>query len=215
MTTPNTTCLYPQYAPLTGYKYGCRCPRCKEGLKINQKNYRVRKAGANPNTTDRRKDANRTKALENGDATYISTRKPCFACGGLKRFTIQTESGYNCADCTPLFRQRFYANNLGGKHKARVRHLKNTFNLSLAEYDALFAQQGNVCAICKTDINKGGHGTNFHVDHCHETKVIRGILCGKCNIALGNLESIELLESAIKYISTTNTKKVGECFWTK
>lgn len=214
MTTPNTTCLYPQYAPSTAYGKGCRCPRCKEGLSNRQKKYRAKKNKC-VSKPDRRKDANRTKALENGDATYISTRKPCFACGGMKRFTIQTGSGYNCADCTPLFRQRFRMNNLGGKEQARERHLKKSFNMSLVEYDALFAQQGNVCAICKTDINKGGHGMNFHVDHCHETKVIRGILCGKCNIALGNLDSIELLESAIKYISTSNTKKVGECFWTK
>lgn len=107
-------------------------------------------------------------------------------------------------------------NNLGGKEQARERHLKKSFNLSLAEYDALFAQQGNVCAICKTDTNKGGYGENFHVDHCHETKIIRGILCGKCNVALGSLESIELLQSAMEYISSTtsNTKQVGECFWT-
>ena len=30
MTTPNTTCLYPQFAPRTGYNYGCRCERCKQ-----------------------------------------------------------------------------------------------------------------------------------------------------------------------------------------
>ncbi len=163
-----------------------------------------------PRRSARRKDSIRTQALKNGDPTYIS-RKPCFACGGMKRFT----EGYNCADCTPLFRQRFRMNNLGGKQKAREQHLKKSFNMSLVEYDALFAQQGNVCAICKSDTPRGGHGKNFHVDHCHETKIIRGILCGKCNVALGSLDSIELLESAIKYISTSNTKKVGECFWTK
>ena len=216
MTTPDTTCLYPHLAPSTGYERGCRCPRCKEGKSNKQRKYYAKKnKGVSKPKPDRRRDPNRTEALKNGDPTYISTKRPCFACGGMKRFTIKTRPGYNCADCTPLFRQRFYANNLGGKHKARVRHLKNVFNLSLTEYDALFAQQGNVCAICKTDTNKGGNGENFHVDHCHETKIIRGILCGNCNIALGRFDSIELLESAMQYISASNTKQVGECFWTK
>ena len=31
MTTPNTTCLYPHVAPITGWNYGCRCARCQEG----------------------------------------------------------------------------------------------------------------------------------------------------------------------------------------
>ena len=40
MTTPNTTCLYPQYAPLTGYNKGCRCARCREGKKITQQKFK-------------------------------------------------------------------------------------------------------------------------------------------------------------------------------
>ena len=40
MTTPNTTCLYPQFAPRTGYNKGCRCPRCKQGKKITQQKFK-------------------------------------------------------------------------------------------------------------------------------------------------------------------------------
>ena len=36
MTAPNTICLYPQFAPSTGYSYGCRCSRCVQDKKQRQ-----------------------------------------------------------------------------------------------------------------------------------------------------------------------------------
>ena len=39
------------------------------------------------------------------------------------------------------------------------------------------------------------------VDHCHTSNEVRGILCLKCNMALGNFkDSIENLQNAIKYL---------------
>lgn len=41
----------------------------------------------------------------------------------------------------------------------------------------------------------------LHVDHCHQTGKIRGLLCQKCNMALGLLnDSVEILETAIRYL---------------
>ena len=40
------------------------------------------------------------------------------------------------------------------------------------------------------------------IDHCHETGKVRGLLCSKCNIALGNFDDdIETLKRAISYLS--------------
>ena len=47
-------------------------------------------------------------------------------------------------------------------------------------YDVLFALQGGVCAICKKK-----HHRRLHADHCHVTGKLRGLLCPKCNPALG------------------------------
>lgn len=60
----------------------------------------------------------------------------------------------------------------------RAWHLKRKFNITPEEWEALFNRQGRKCPICKrSEIGK----EQWHVDHNHETKSIRGILCGPCN----------------------------------
>jgi len=77
--------------------------------------------------------------------------------------------------------------------------MKRTYGISLEKYDDLLKSQLGLCAICRTD-NPGGKG-DFHVDHCHDTKKVRGLLCQSCNIGLGHFkDSIKFLESAIEYL---------------
>ena len=48
------------------------------------------------------------------------------------------------------------------------------------------------------------HQHDWHIDHCHETKTFRGILCGQCNAALGMVkDSIKTLEGLIGYLQRT------------
>lgn len=42
---------------------------------------------------------------------------------------------------------------------------------------------------------------DFHIDHCHKTGKVRGILCSKCNTALGLLDdSIDKIEQLKSYL---------------
>jgi Autographiviridae endonuclease VII len=70
------------------------------------------------------------------------------------------------------------------KHEISVRrqggHLKRRYGISRADYAALLARQGGVCAICGKPPEK-----TLCVDHCHSTGRIRGLLCRKCNFGLG------------------------------
>jgi hypothetical protein len=66
--------------------------------------------------------------------------------------------------------------------KVRARNIAKRGGATLEDYDAMFAQQGGVCAICKQPPLDGKH---LSVDHCHATGAIRGLLCGKCNSGLG------------------------------
>jgi len=65
----------------------------------------------------------------------------------------------------------------------------------------LFEKQNGHCAICG-EIPKTERG--LHVDHCHKTGVVRGLLCHGCNTGLGSFkDSPELFIKAISYLKGT------------
>lgn len=71
--------------------------------------------------------------------------------------------------------------------------------MTLEQYDKLLASQHNTCATCLSD--DPGSGRNWRIDHCHKTKKVRGLLCHKCNVALGLVnDNTVTLERMIKYL---------------
>lgn len=84
------------------------------------------------------------------------------------------------------------------KDKSVDYHLRANYGISKAEYDALLAEQGGVCAICRQECCTG---RRLSVDHDHETGKVRGILCSNCNIGIGKFkENTDLLLAAINYL---------------
>lgn len=63
----------------------------------------------------------------------------------------------------------------------RAIHLKRNYGITEAERDELIASQGGVCCISLS-------APAVHVDHCHETGRVRGVLCFSCNAALGQFK---------------------------
>lgn len=87
----------------------------------------------------------------------------------------------------------------------RKMHFKKHHGITLETYAAMNAAQGGRCAICKrkeiTRHRTTGKPVNLAVDHCHVTGKIRGLLCTKCNTALGAMDDdISRLEAAIAYL---------------
>lgn len=86
----------------------------------------------------------------------------------------------------------------------RKAQLQRLYGMTPADYDAMLAEQGGVCRICKEpEQRRRADGTPMvlHVDHDHETGVIRGLLCTRCNTLLGMAyDNTETLRSAIKYL---------------
>ena len=74
----------------------------------------------------------------------------------------------------------------------REGHLLDRYNLSLSDYTRLLELQQGVCAICKEPEflkrNKDKSALILAVDHDHKTGKIRGLLCNKCNFAVGHFE---------------------------
>ena len=86
------------------------------------------------------------------------------------------------------------------RHAHRIRHLKNTYGITLEEYDEMAKDGCNICG--KTNEENKGH---LAVDHDHETGKVRGILCVMCNLGLGNLgDNVEGLTRALEYLNASN-----------
>ena len=88
------------------------------------------------------------------------------------------------------------------------RYRLKTYGLTISAFDKLFKGQNGKCAICGLELvdenDKGRKVSNAYprIDHCHETGKIRGLLCNRCNIAMGTFEDdIELLGNAVAYLS--------------
>lgn len=65
-------------------------------------------------------------------------------------------------------------------------HLKATYGITRDTYVQMLEKQGGKCMICGSDTSRWKR--RFHVDHCHKTGRIRGLLCNRCNPMLGWFE---------------------------
>lgn len=71
----------------------------------------------------------------------------------------------------------------------RTAYLRRTYGITPAQYDEMSERQGHRCAVCPKRQDETRHG--LVVDHCHETGRIRGLLCERHNLALGNIGDTE------------------------
>jgi hypothetical protein len=87
----------------------------------------------------------------------------------------------------------------GNKWYSPEKRLAQVYGLSPQDYDAMLAEQGGVCAICKTRPDKP-----LFVDHSHATGKVRGLLCRPCNFSLGFMrDDPRLTAAATKYLLKT------------
>jgi len=80
------------------------------------------------------------------------------------------------------------------KAQGHAQHLKRTFGLTPEVLAQIIDAQDGCCAICRSRPPK-------HVDHDHRTGTVRGILCGPCNMGLGQYrDDPTLLHAAARYL---------------
>jgi hypothetical protein len=83
--------------------------------------------------------------------------------------------------------------------KRSERYHKAKYGITLEEKKQMLANQGGKCAICSSEHHNARYG--WAVDHCHSTNKVRGILCGKCNHAIGLLcDNPQIAISAAQYL---------------
>jgi hypothetical protein len=88
--------------------------------------------------------------------------------------------------------------------KARDQHLRRQYGIGAADYDRILAEQGGGCALCGVtpeELTAGRYRTYLHVDHCHETGRVRGLLCPEHNLLLGRFgDSPEMFRRVLAYL---------------
>lgn len=88
--------------------------------------------------------------------------------------------------------------------RARSRTYKRlkVYGLTEKAYDELLLAQEFACAVCRQP--SPGSKNDWHIDHCHITGRVRGVLCHHCNQLLANAkDNIKTLNSAIRYLRRT------------
>jgi hypothetical protein len=93
--------------------------------------------------------------------------------------------------------QRRFRKKFPERHKRYF--LKKSYGMTLEQREAMLAAQGGKCAICTSPEPNGRY---WHIDHCHSSMKVRGLLCNNCNLMLGHSkDNVETLAAAIRYLS--------------
>jgi hypothetical protein len=114
------------------------------------------------------------------------------------------EKKYPHAQCKPCVREYMvlvYRKDPEGRKKTKEASRRNVLRKTGATpalYAELFLKQGGKCLICQGPQQAN---RNLCVDHCHKTGKIRGLLCTKCNSAIGKLgDDPAMLLRALHYL---------------
>jgi len=104
--------------------------------------------------------------------------------------------------CKACYMKQYLANYVRPKESLENRKnghwARQGIAFTVADYDALFYDQGGVCAICHCPPVAG---KSLSVDHDHDTGRVRGLLCDYCNRRLLIKKNTpEILERAASYL---------------
>ncbi len=77
-------------------------------------------------------------------------------------------------------------------------HIWRQYGLMPAEHDKLVREANGHCQLCNCPFTENN---GPKIDHCHDSKQVRGLICHSCNVLLGHAhDSVRVLEKAILYL---------------
>jgi hypothetical protein len=99
-------------------------------------------------------------------------------------------------------KMRQYAKKYRDAHRDVPQHLMRKYGITVEDKQAMWDRQDGKCAVCKEPM-KHVFDRDCCVDHCHETKKVRGLIHWYCNILVGVLEAKPLtLQQVIAYVDS-------------
>jgi hypothetical protein len=174
---------------------GCVVSKCRDCERIRKRNWRESEHGKLV-----RKQYNDRKKAEDPEG-FARMRRDAAARYGVKHREILAARSANRRKANPEAHLAkviaWQKRNPEYRLKSR---LKMMYGTTLEAYYAMLQAQGGKCALCEVFLSATG-ATGPHVDHSHTTGKIRGLLCGRCNRALGLFkENHEALAKASQYV---------------
>lgn len=163
--------------------------------------------------------------------------KYCKYCDTIKEiseFYNQTKSSdgkqNRCKTCSHARRKQYHLENRekenarasayakNNKDKLRDSTLRSVYGISQTDYEKMRSEQKECCAICyrhETLVSRSNYSgkveQSLHVDHCHTTGVVRGLLCFNCNALLGKCrDDPAVLQNAINYLKEKKKRNADQ-----
>lgn len=86
--------------------------------------------------------------------------------------------------------------------KRRESFIRLRYGIDTTRFEAMLLSQHHQCPICERVLSPEPRKQNTaHIDHDHESGMVRGLLCGQCNRGIGLLkDDIARLRRAVEYL---------------
>ena len=138
------------------------------------------------------------KPVEPLQKVCCDCRTKCSSCGitlsvnNQDKHSLLHRKNYKCKSCVASAVRKTTS-----RENRKDYDLQRNYGITADQYKYMVEIRKGLCDICKKKPKK-----TLCVDHCHRTNNIRGLLCNRCNTAVGMLDDCtENLRSAIEYLS--------------
>lgn len=158
----------------------------------------------------------KSKAVRNAAKQRLRQKGLCLNCG-LRAMRAGLTTCQECADffikryedckaqriCVSC-RKRPAKDNILRCHECTIRHRLRRLDVLPSEKEKARQSLKEFDGKCQCCGNSDPGGYEWCLDHCHETKMFRGIVCYFCNWILGHAhDQVKVLLSAVSYLQRT------------
>ena len=131
--------------------------------------------------------------------------KACNACGIEKNISEFYTGRGKCKDCVNAAARKIRVDK--PERYARYRKRANEYlkerryGITQEDFNRMLVEQNNMCKICSNEFKST---KDTHIDHCHNSDTVRGLLCNSCNMALGQFnDNTDNMDNAIRYLQNS------------
>ena len=138
---------------------------------------------------------------------YYGLRSRCILCERI--YHAKWKGKYYAAHKDELLIKR-KMDRAANPEKAWGLMIKTRYGVTIEQYYNVLEAQGGGCGICGAAYADRKGQKKLHVDHDHVTGDFRGLLCAKCNTALGKFaDDVDILQKAIGYLLNNQASRKG------